>query len=98
MSRQTASDPMEDLRRADPVLGVAIDDVECRGGLRPTRSEPASSSDPEHSDGLLRVLLRGIARQNISAFASRASYRKLVARFGGHPPRRSRFSKTTRTN
>lgn len=83
MSRQTASDPNEDLSRTDPVLGVVIEDSSAEAASV-RRPPPASSSDPEHSDGLLRVLLRRIAHQNVSAFASRASYRKLVARFGGH--------------
>ena len=75
------------MRRADPVLGAVIDDVLDHGGTLPTLPpDPALSNDPNMPTDCYGVLIRGIASQNISAFASRAIYRKLSERFGGRPP------------
>jgi DNA-3-methyladenine glycosylase II len=73
MTRQRVRSPDEDLRRADPVLGAVIDAVVREGGIRPTLPpHPALSNDPKMPTDCYGVLIRGIAGQNISAFASRA--------------------------
>ncbi|MFD3484336.1 DNA-3-methyladenine glycosylase family protein [Streptomyces sp. NPDC058665] len=87
MTRQTVRRPEEYLRRADPALGSVIDEIDHRGGPRPSLPpRPSLSNDPQMPTDCYGVLIRGIAGQNISAFASRAIYRKLIERFGGRPP------------
>jgi DNA-3-methyladenine glycosylase II len=87
MTRQRARGPEEALRLADPVLRTVIDEVDGMSGTRPTLPpDPALSNDPNMPTDCYGVIIRGIASQNISAFASRAIYRKLIDRFGGRPP------------
>ncbi|MFI6080425.1 DNA-3-methyladenine glycosylase family protein [Streptomyces sp. NPDC051217] len=87
MNRQRVRRPEEYLRRADPALGSVIDEMEHSGGPRPSLPPDASmSNDPKMPTDCYGALIRGIAGQNISAFASRAIYRKLIERFGGRPP------------
>jgi DNA-3-methyladenine glycosylase II len=87
MTRQSVRSPEERLRRADRVLGAAIEGVVRQGGTLPTLPpDPVVSNDPKMPTDRYGVLIRGIASQNISAFASRAIYRKLIERFGGRPP------------
>jgi DNA-3-methyladenine glycosylase II len=87
MTRQTRTRPEDHLRRADPALGQVIEEVEGRGWVLPALPpDPALSNDPKMPTDCYGVLIRGIASQNISAFASRAIYRKIIERFGGRPP------------
>ena len=87
MTRQGAKRAEDHLRGADPMLGTVIDEVLRKGGIRPSLPpDPGLSTDPAMPTDCYGVLIRGIASQNISAFASRAIYRKLTERFGGQPP------------
>ncbi|WP_314172468.1 DNA-3-methyladenine glycosylase family protein [Streptomyces winkii] len=87
MARKSTRTAEEHLHRADPELGAVIDDVVHGGGIRPTLPpDPALAGDPNMPTDCYGVLIRGVASQNISAFASRAIYRKLTERFGGRPP------------
>jgi DNA-3-methyladenine glycosylase II len=76
----------EHLRRADPILGAIIDDVQ-RDGDRPALApDPALPPDPNMPTDRYGVLLRAIVSQNISEASSRAICRRLTGRFAGHAP------------
>lgn len=66
------------LRRSDPVLAELI----ARAGKLPD----AGSGRPEKDDHY-GALLRSIVGQQLSVRAARAIYERLLARFGGRPPR-----------
>ncbi|WP_329454111.1 DNA-3-methyladenine glycosylase family protein [Streptomyces sp. NBC_01497] len=87
MTRERVRAPEEALRLADPVLATIIDEVDGMGGIRPALPpDPGPPNDPSMPTDCFGAIIRGIAGQNISAFASRAIYRKLTDRFGGRPP------------
>jgi DNA-3-methyladenine glycosylase II len=65
------------LRSADPVLAGVIDAV----GALPDARE----GRPERHDHY-GALVRSIVGQQLSVFAARAIYGRLIARFGGRPP------------
>ncbi|MGW4485035.1 DNA-3-methyladenine glycosylase family protein [Amycolatopsis sp. NPDC004368] len=68
--------PEEHLRAADPILGRVVDEVVGRPPV----------ADPDVPEDHYGVLVRAIVSQNISIHASRAIFRKLKDRFGGHVP------------
>jgi DNA-3-methyladenine glycosylase II len=87
MRRQSSRTPEEHLRRADPVLGAVIDEVVREGSARPTlQPDQSPPSDPNMPTDRYGALLRAIVSQNISGFASRSIFRRLIERFGGRPP------------
>jgi DNA-3-methyladenine glycosylase II len=80
--------PEEHLRRADPVLGGVIDEVlrEAGGAGPALPPDAAGPRDPDIPADPYGVIVRAIVSQNISSFASRSIYRRLIERFGGRLP------------
>jgi len=71
------ADPVEHLRRADPVLATVIDEVGVDG-----LGDPRAGRPQDHYG----ALLRSIVGQQLSTRAARAIYTRLTERFGGRTP------------
>jgi len=72
-----APDPVEHLRRADPVLATVIDEVGPDG-----LGDPRAGRPQDHYG----ALVRSIVGQQLSTRAARAIYTRLTERFGGRTP------------
>jgi DNA-3-methyladenine glycosylase II len=72
-----ATDPVEYLRAADPVLREVIDEFSVDGLGDPRAGRP---------DGSYGALVRSIVGQQLSTRSARAIYGRLEERFGGRPP------------
>lgn len=73
----TATDPVDYLRGADPVLRDVIDEVGVDGLGDPRAGRP---------DDSYGALVRSIVGQQLSTRSARAIYARLEDRFGGRPP------------
>jgi DNA-3-methyladenine glycosylase II len=75
--------PEDYLRRADPVLGMVIDDVVTADGPISAQPDPGIPGLPSEHYG---VLLRAVVGQNISTISAQAIYGRIVTRYGGQAP------------
>jgi len=72
-----APDPVQYLKRADPVLAAVIDEVGVEG-----LGDPRAGRPHDHYG----ALIRSIVGQQLSTRAARAIYGRLTDRFGGRTP------------